>query len=38
MADLSSIFDQTGTVRRPAYGQLLQEFGALRLRILAAMG
>jgi pimeloyl-ACP methyl ester carboxylesterase len=29
MADLSSIFDQTGTVRRPAYGQLLQEFGAL---------
>jgi pimeloyl-ACP methyl ester carboxylesterase len=29
MADLSSIFDQTGTVRRPAYGQLLHEFGAL---------
>lgn len=29
MADLSSIFDRTGTVRRPAYGQLWQEFGAL---------
>lgn len=29
MADLSSFFDRTGTVRRPAYGQLLQEFGAL---------
>jgi pimeloyl-ACP methyl ester carboxylesterase len=29
MADLSSIFDRTGAVRRPAYGQLLYEFGAL---------
>ncbi len=29
MADLSSIFDRTGAVRRPAYGQLLHEFGAL---------
>ena len=29
MADLSTIFDQTGVVRRPAYGQLLQELGAL---------
>jgi pimeloyl-ACP methyl ester carboxylesterase len=29
MADLSNIFDKTGAVRRPAYGLLLQEFGAL---------
>lgn len=29
MADLSSIFDRTGAIRRPAYGQLLHEFGAL---------
>jgi pimeloyl-ACP methyl ester carboxylesterase len=29
MVDLSNIFDRTGAVRRPAYGQLLQEFGAL---------
>jgi pimeloyl-ACP methyl ester carboxylesterase len=29
MVDLSALFDRTGTVRRPAYGQLWQEFGAL---------
>jgi pimeloyl-ACP methyl ester carboxylesterase len=29
MTDLSSLFDRTGTVRRPAFGQLFQEFGAL---------
>jgi pimeloyl-ACP methyl ester carboxylesterase len=29
MTDLSALFDRTGAVRRPAFGQLLQEFGAL---------
>ena len=29
MTDVSSLFDRTGTVRRPAFGQLLLEFGAL---------
>ncbi|MDB5395795.1 MAG: alpha/beta hydrolase [Rhodospirillales bacterium] len=29
MADLSSIFDRTGAVRRPDYAQLLHELGAL---------
>jgi len=29
MTDLSALFDRTGTVRRPDFAQLLQEFGAL---------
>jgi pimeloyl-ACP methyl ester carboxylesterase len=29
MTDLSALFDRTGAVRRPDFGQLLQEFGAL---------
>ena len=38
MTDLSSLFDRTGTVRRPAYGQLFQEFGALLTDHPAAPG
>jgi pimeloyl-ACP methyl ester carboxylesterase len=29
MTDLSALFDRTGTIRRPDFSQLLQEFGAL---------